>query len=220
MNNISKLVVAQKEGKKIGFCLDIALDEKLRKTGYYVVDEESEEEFFVKSEDFLSTSESTLLVKSCESLEFVGERSGVLGKEILTDECENLGIVHNIVFQNDKCVKLATEKCEIPAKFVQSWGKEFVFVSFKRKKNRKNEKKLFEHINENIIVQIQDFQKEISPEKVRLSASYYVGKVANQDIFGFNNEKVVSSGQVITRAIVEKAKKHNRLNQLFFAIKR
>ena len=59
-----------------------------------------------------------------------------------------------------------------------------------------------------------------APEKISLSAKYYVGKICTQDILGYNNEKIVGKGEVVTKSVVEKAKKHNKLNHLFFAVKK
>ncbi len=222
MENISKTVVSQDEGRKIGYVLDIAIGENLQKTGYYVVDEESEGEFFVSTENIVGSSSQFLLVKDMSSLEFVSERKSLLGKILLDDFYQNLGVVRKILFKGKRCVKVVTERCEISPKNLQI-GTDFAFVSFKRK-TAKHFSKNFPKADENSIVKIQDFQpQEFSvntPETIRLSSGFYVGRVSTQDIFGYNNEKIVLSGEVITRAVVEKAKRHNKLNQLFFAIKR
>ena len=219
MENISKMVVTQNEGRKIGYVLDVAIDDNMQKIGYYVVDEESEGEFLVRNENVVASSDKILLISDVASLEFAGERKSVFGKQVLGDDCQDLGFVKNLVFCGKKCTKLVTDKCEIMAKNVKNIGENFVFVSFKK---RKTVHKTFQfpRSENDTIVQIQDFQKNVSPETVRLSSSFYVGRICTQDIFGYNNEKIVLSGEVITRAVVEKAKRHNKLNQLFFALKR
>lgn len=219
MENISKMVVAQNGGKKVGYVLDVALDDDMQKIGYYVVDEESEGEFLVRRENIVAFSSEIVLIADVSNLEFVGEKKSVLGKRVLCDGCQDLGIVKNLVFCGRKCTKLVTDKCEVMAKNVRDIGEDFVFVSFKRKKATQKPFD-FPRTEDDTIVKIQDFQKSASPETIRLSPSFYVGRVCTQDIFGYNNEKIVLSGEVITRAIVEKAKRHNRLNQLFFALKR
>ncbi len=218
MENIGKMVVTQKEGKKIGYVLDVALSEDLHKLGYFVVDEESEGEFLLRSENIISVSADVVLIFEVANLEFDGQRQTLLGKHVLGDACQDLGIIKNLQFSGKKCTKLVTDKCEILAKNVKHVGEDFVFVSFKR--SRSASKTHFPRAESDVVVQIQDFQKTPSPETVRLSPDFYVGRICTQDIFGYNNEKIVLSGQVITRAVVEKAKRHNKLNQLFFAIKR
>ena len=54
--------------------------------------------------------------------------------------------------------------------------------------------------------------------KISLAFNFYSGKVSKMDIFGYNNERIVSKGSAISRAIFENVKKHNKLNELFFAI--
>lgn len=219
MENISKIVVSKNDGRRVGFILDIAVGENMQKLGYYVVDEESEGEFLLPCENVLWAG-NLVLIEDVSVLQFSSERTlSVLGKEILDDEGYNLGKVVDIVFQNKKCIKFVTPVCEIMAKFVRKIGKDYILVSFKRKKVAKV-KNVFPRTDDNIVVQIQNFQNAVEPERVRLSSSFYIGKVCTQDIFGYNNEKIALSGDIITRATVEKAKRHNKLNQLFFAIKR
>ncbi len=220
MENLSKIVVSKSEGRRVGFILDIAISDAMQKLGYYVVDEESEGEFLLPYESILSTSGSVVLIEDVSVLQFSSERSfSVLGKEILDEQGYNLGKVIDMAFNNKKCEKFITSSCEIGAKFVRKIGKDYIFVSFKKRKPQKVNQG-FPRADEAIVVQIQNFQNNVEPERVRLSSSFYIGKVCTQDIFGYNNEKIVLSGDIITRAIVEKAKRHNKLNQLFFAIKR
>ena len=57
------------------------------------------------------------------------------------------------------------------------------------------------------------------PAVINLSQNYYLGKVAFKALLGMNNELIVKEGGKITKQIFDKAKKHNRLNELFFIIK-
>ena len=63
MENISKIVLTL-DGQMIGYILDVAFDElTLKKIGYYVVDEETEGELFLKLEDVVSISDVAVIVK-------------------------------------------------------------------------------------------------------------------------------------------------------------
>ncbi|MDE6583200.1 MAG: hypothetical protein K2K31_00930, partial [Clostridia bacterium] len=96
-------------------------------------------------------------------------------------------------------------------------GQDFVVVSFKKNKSKKS-KLNFPKEDLDIFVEIQN---EVTlPEKVNLSTKYYIGKISTMDILGYNNERIISKGEVVSREILEKAKVHNKLNQLFFAINR
>lgn len=212
MENISKIVL-QTNGKRIGYVLDVALS-GLDKAGYYVVDEESEGEFLLKNENILCVSEKFLLVEDATKLEFISSKpASILMKEVLDEKCNSLGIIKKIEFKKAKCVKIITSFCEILPKYVKTIG-DFVFVSYKRKKKAKTEIS-FPRADVDITVKTQS-----APERVVLSSSFYIGKISEEDIVGFNNEKIIKKGEVVTKSVVEKAKKHNRLNQLFFALKR
>ena len=81
MENISKIVLTL-DGQIIGYILDVAFDElTLKKIGYYVVDEETEGELFLKLEDVVSISDVAVIVKDVLSFEFVQKReNSLIGK--------------------------------------------------------------------------------------------------------------------------------------------
>lgn len=219
MENISKIVVLREAGRKVGYVLDVALDEALRKVGFFVVDEESENEFFISKKNILSISDEFVLIEDASKLEFVADRnSSLMNKTVLDVRGHNLGRVQEMIFKGQRCEKIVTEKCEVASRLIRNVGEDFVIVGTKRRaKVNKNE---FERLPEDMVVQIQNFQTAFKPESVSLSTNFYVGKTCDQDIFGYNNEKLIGRGEIITRAVVERIKKHNKLNQLFFAIKR
>lgn len=221
MENIAKIVVLRSTGRKIGYVLDVAFDELLQKHGFYVVDEETEGEFFLSNKNVLAISDSYVLIESESVLEFMPNRApGLMNKIVLDEKGTYLGCVQNLLFNGRRCVKIVTEKAEIASKLVRGVGEDFIFVGSRKKKTKKQTDNPFERVGDDTVVEIQNFQSSFKPEIVSLSTNFYVGKTCEQDIFGYNNEKIVGRGEVITRTIVERAKRHNKLNQLFFAIKR
>ncbi len=225
MNNLSKIVLTA-DGKKIGYVLDVAVDfDTMQKSGYYVVDEESEGEFLLRLQDILCVSESFLLIEDESRLEFVTERKTIFGKQLLGEKAEDFGRLQSLVFGKNKCEKFVTDKAEVASRFVKSVGDDFIMLRLKKRK--KNAAKFdFNFSNLDGVVEIQGAQylrekvPVSAPEKISLSAKYYVGKICTQDILGYNNEKIVGKGEVVTKSVVEKAKKHNKLNHLFFAVKK
>lgn len=225
MENISKIVLTL-DGQKIGYILDVAFDElTLKKIGYYVVDEETEGELFLKLEDVISISDVAVVVEDVLSFEFVQKRENFLmGKLVFDDKANCYGRVQKLCFNKNKCEKICTTQCEILTKYIKTIGKDFVLLQFSKKKKQKH-KDVFLDINTKLpndnVVEIQNKAVVVSkPEKINLSTVFYVGKMSNEDILGYNNERIVSKGEIVSKAIVEKAKKHNKLNQLFFALKR
>lgn len=225
MENISKIILTL-DGQMIGYILDVAFDElTLKKTGYYVVDEETEGELFLKLEDVISISDVAVVVEDVLSFEFVQKRENFLmGKLVFDDKANCYGRVQKLCFNKNKCEKICTTQCEILTKYIKTIGKDFVLLQFSKKKKQKH-KDVFLEINTKLpndnVVEIQNKAVVVSkPEKINLSTAFYVGKMSNEDILGYNNERIVSKGEIVSKAIVEKAKKHNKLNQLFFALKR
>lgn len=215
MENISKIVISKNDGVVLGYVLDIVLD-NFERVGYIVVEEETENEYLLKRENILSISDKFVLIEDVSALEFVAQKEpSLIGFEVLSEDGFCFGQVTNLKFEKNKCIKIITKKCEILTKFIKKTGKNVIFVNFK-----KNKKKPVQ----NIFPKINNFEQEVKiqklPEKINLSSKNFIGKVCRQDVFDYNNERIVAKGAVINKAIVDKAKLHDKLNQLFFAIER
>ncbi len=203
MNNISKRVLLLDGAKEVGYILNVALDENFNRTGYYMVENESENEFFVDINDII-WGENVVFVENISKLLYVEKQTlSVCGKCVFDVFGHDFGVVKYIEFFHNKAKKFVTNLCEIDVRLVECCGD---FVLLKNKKNKKKEKKVKKN-DENFV------------EKVSLSMSSYVGKVATYDVLGKNNERLIEKGVKVTKEIFEKAKMHNRLNELFFAIK-
>ncbi len=213
VENISKIVVCKQNGRQIGYVLDVMLDEKLNKTGYYVVDEQTEAEYCLPLQDVVLCGECLFVESEMALQSFSFERKSVFEKQVCDEKGTIYGRIERIDFCGDRCIKISTCKGEICAKNILEVGDDFVFLKSKRAR-RKNIKKLK---LEKVFVEKE--AKILQPEKVSLSANFYVGKYACQDVFGYNNERVVSKGEKITKTIFENVKKHNKLNELFFVLK-
>lgn len=213
MENIGKKVIAVGEKRYIGYVLKPCIDFKLlKKTGYIVVDEESEQEYFVALEN-IKKIDDCLLIESASVLEYVGD-SGEFRKKVLSNIGEDYGRVKDYVFERRILKKIVTDKCEINARFICDHGEEILFISFTRKK-----KKFPRAKKEDAVVTIMEKKEVALPAVINLSQSYYLGKIAFKTLLGMNNELIVKEGGKITKQIFDKAKKHNRLNELFFIIK-
>lgn len=221
MDNISKIVLSQTSGEVVGYILDIAIDfQEFVIKGYYVVDEETESELFLKKEDVVASSDFVIIIEDVSKLEFSSNRpKSLIGRFVFDDRGVFLGKIVSSKFHKNKLEKILTDKCEILTRHIKNVGNDVVMVEFKKKRKTQT-KKGFPKLQGDGLVQIQSSQSLTMPEKVTLSSSFYVGKVVGEDIFGYNNERIISKGETISKNVVAKAKKHNRLNQLFFAIKR
>lgn len=221
MENVSKIVVLKENAKRFGYILDVAIDDKsLELLGWYVVEEETENEFFVSYKD-VKFVEAFAFVDGVEKLQFVANRaSSLIGKTVFGVGGTFLGCVEKIKIFRRKLQVLVTNKCEVKASQIKQIGDDFIFLG---KRTLSLKAKSFPRADEpeslNVTVLGAPFKVE-KPERVSLSTSFYLGKVSTQDIFGYNSERLVVKGEKLTKAVVEKVKKHNRLNELFFALKK
>ncbi len=220
MENLAKKVVALESGKCLGYVLDVAIDfDKMAKIGYYVVDEETEGEYLLRFDGVQGISD-VVLVSGVTALEFITARDkSLVGKEVLGGSGLSFGVVDKLVFEKKKLKKLCTDKCEIAVKLIESVKEDYVFLKEKRKKRR--DLKPFQTLSVKPKVSVmQTLPKQSIPEKVNLSYNFFAGKLATLDVFGYNNERIISKNEKITKIIFENAKKHNKLNDLFFAVKK
>ncbi len=226
---ISKILVSISEGKEIGYLLDCVLDEGLKELqGFIVVDSESEEEVFLPVGKIKAQNDKFIFVEGAFDVEFFGgeESNNPIGKHVFDCNGTDFGkVIDCRLRDNFKLEKLITDRCEIVQKNIMTNGKDFIFFGNKKRKKNQN-KKIFENyqknsqkIQENMPkIKIQEkIEKEIKqPEKVFISKEMLLGKIATCDIFGFNNELIVKKFQTIDENVLKKAKKHNKLNVLFF----
>ncbi len=216
MENISKIVISVNDAKEVGYILNIAL-EGLSKIGYVVVEQESENEFLLKNEDILAVSKDAVMIEDASRLIFVpSEDKTMIGLPVFDETGVFYGVIEKLIFKKNHCEKLITDCCEIKALKVKTIG-DVVILSFKRGRKNTLQKQIFPRQDVETQVKIQS---NLLPEKVSLSTNFYLGKISTENIYGYNNEKIINKNEIVTRSVVEKAKKHNKLNQLFFALKK
>ena len=100
MDNISKIVVELSSGKKIGFVLDVCVDWlSCKKVGFVIVDEESQNEYFVAIEDIKLSTKDFVFVEGFESLQFDFDKiETVIGKIVFDENLQNLGKIERIEY--------------------------------------------------------------------------------------------------------------------------
>ena len=213
MENISKQVVSIEDKKVIGYVLKPWIDFSiLKKTGYIVVDEESEQEYFLKLENIISFGE-VILIESSNVLE-IYDFQDEFRKKVYSLSGDYFGIIENYNFQNNFLRKIITNKAEFYAKNIVNFGNDILFLSFKRKRRKSFPR--FE--SEDFKVEVMNKKPDLPPV-VNLSFSYYLGKVATRTLLGINNELIVKEGTSITKQIFDREKKHNKINELYFICK-
>lgn len=221
MDNVAKKIVCLDSGKIFGYVLAPAFDfELLEHTGYYVVEQDTEVEFFLKNENISKIAQDFVVIEKENNLQFYDfPREQLFGKSVVDCDGRFYGVVQKIYLQKNKIVKLATDRCEICRKNIKCVKQDVVVASFasRRKKivNIENVEQL-----KNIEVKIQKTLQNCIPGKANLSMDFCLGKTILEDVIGLNHERIANSGEKVTKAILQRAKKHNKTNELFFAVEK
>lgn len=225
---IGKKVVALSQGACIGYVLDVTFDENLKKmNGIVIVDEENEDEKFLSNEKLLSQNDEYIFVESafdCENI-FQNQSTNPVGKIVFSENGDDLGRVEDVVMEKSNVQKIVTNKSEINVKNIIVNGSDFLIFGKNNKKIKKNEKIFNKNVKNMPKIEIQQIKIENQkndiaiPTKIYSSSRLLIGKLTTNDVFGYNNELIIKKNEIITKNIIEKAKKHNKLTFLMFNCK-
>ncbi len=215
-----KKVLALRQAEGVGYILNICFDNDLNKLkGFIVIDEESENELFLPLQKVLSFNGECVIIEDVSDCELsLEEEVNPLGKIVYDSKGVNLGVVERVEIKNKKIDKLITNKCEIKQKYISNFGKEFIIFSLKKQKKLKNNIK-----NEKIIkipkieiMREENLITDKSPSKLAINVAMLLNRISTADIYGMNNELLIKKGEIINQNYINKVKKHNKLNYLFF----
>ncbi len=225
---ISKKVISLEEGNLLGYVINVVFDEDLKIfEGLIVVDEESENTFFLNKKGVVSSGDDCIMIDSSAKLQFyISSLSNNPINKIVYDGFGNmLGKVIEVEVQGKQVKKIITSKCEFPPKYVRKMGENFIIYGVgKKQKNIKTFKSSIGEIaKENnlplsyVMVQEQAENKQPeSPSRLFANASSLIGKMVTNEILGLNNELIANKFDVIDKNIINKAKNHNKLNLLAY----
>lgn len=218
---ISKSVYSLSSGAKIGYILNVEFSSNLDKLlEVIVVDDETEMEGKVEIGQ-LVFGQDAIFLKDTSSLSYGYENNytNPIGKLVFDKKGSNLGVVKDIVIQGKKVICIVTETLTFAPKNICVNGfdalivfgkkqKEPVF-NFKNKFSNEQLVKIPETINATIV----------TPAKITPNVQSLIGKMATRDILGLNNELIIKKHEIITQKKIIEAKKHNKLNILFYNCK-
>lgn len=233
---ISNKVLSIEEGCEAGYVLDVVFDEELKTfEGVKVVDEESENIFFLSRKNILSFGQECIIIENSLllELEIFSQTNNPIGKNVYDKSGTFLGKVQEVEIAGKNVKKLITNKCEIPPKFIQKSGEDFLLFGL-TKNSKKNkikpifkEKQITEKISEilpNVVTMPmaetaenkEERNTDNSQNQMRLfiNPSQLIGRQLTADLFGFNNELIARKNEVINKKILNNAKNHNKLNLL------
>lgn len=218
---ISKSVYSLSSGAKIGYVLNVEFSSNLDKLlEVIVVDDETEMEGKVEIGQ-LVFGRDAIFLKDTSSLSYGYENNytNPIGKLVFDKKGSNLGVVKDIVIQGKKVICIVTEKLTFAPKNICVNGFDVLIVFGKKQKepvfNFKNK-----FSNEQLVKIPETVNASImTPAKITPNVQSLIGKMATRDILGLNNELIIKKHEIITQKKIIEAKKHNKLNILFYNCK-
>ena len=218
---ISKSVYSLSSGAKIGYVLNVEFSSSLDKLlEVIVVDDETEMEGKVEIGQ-LVFGRDAIFLKNTSSLSYGYENNytNPIGKLVFDKKGSNLGVVKDIVIQGKKVICIVTEKLTFAPKNICVNGFDVLIVFGKKQKepvfNFKNK-----FSNEQLVKIPETVNASImTPAKITPNVQSLIGKMATRDILGLNNELIIKKHEIITQKKIIEAKKHNKLNILFYNCK-
>ena len=218
LSNIISKSVYKMNGQKLGYVLATEFSVDCSKlVSLVIVDEETEVQMKVDASEVVHGEEAIFLKTDPLFVDGYGFSSPI-GKMVFDKLANFLGKVKEVYLNNNRVIGIATNKiCFLPKNI--SVNGESALVLF----GKKQKTKPF-NFDDSILlpeqkVKITDEQSQIVPYRIELTGKSLIGKVAMRDIFGFNNELIIKKYEVITQKKINEAKKHNKLNLLFYNCK-
>lgn len=225
---ISKKVISIEDGNLIGYVLNIMFDDQLKIfDGLIVVDEESENTFFLHRKDIVSIGQDCVMIDNANHLQFnISSSNNPIGKLVYDCQGNMLGKVVDVELIGKQVKKIITTKCEFPQKYIRKAGDNFIIYGLASKKKKENQSN---HNHTSLInpdglpiVSIasssQSNENETTP-RLFANSNCLLGKMVSNDILGLNNELIAKKFDIIDKKIINKAKKHNKLNLLAYYCK-
>lgn len=217
---ISKQVISLYDAKIVGTIENIILNDNFSKIKSYIIySDNTGEKKELNIKDIYSFSDDNFVIKNSEKLKdilILESFNNPINKEVVDTNGVNLGKINEIEINDNKIEFLSLNNGQkIEPKNIISTG-EIIVVNLSENNIKKShfapKKNKIINLNE-IKVKIQKKPIEIIPPRV--SATSLVGKQAPKTVIGFNNELIVKKGQFITDRIIDRAKFHGKLAELF-----
>lgn len=217
---ISKEIYCLNNGKKVGYILNIFFSAQLDKVnGFIIVDDESFKTAFIPV-DKVSFGAKFAFIKSLDCLTYgeFGDCHNPVHKLVFTDKFDDLGIILDVFFQKSRVLCLITSKMTFFPRQISVAGDAVILG---KKKQNLSAQNVFKPNGNEVIVSVSSAINEVVTTPIRLASDErsLIGKSAMRDVFGLNNELIIRKYEIIDQKKINIAKKHNKLNMLFYSCK-
>ena len=221
MKKISDVIskpVFKTNGQKYGYVIAVELSVDCTKlTSLIIVDDESETQAKIDASEIVYGKDAIFLKTEpifVEAYNF----SSPINKMVYDKNAKSLGRVEEVFLRSNKIVGISTNQlCFLPKNI--SVNGESAVILFGKKQKRKAFDFNLAKLQPEQYVEITEAQTQIVPYRVELTGKSLIGKIATRDILGLNNELIIKKHEVITQKKLNEAKRHNKLNLLFYNCK-
>ena len=221
MKKISDVIskpVFKTNGQKYGYVIAVELSVDCTKlTSLIIVDDESETQAKIDASEIVYGKDAIFLKTEpifVEAYNF----SSPINKMVYDTNAKSLGRVEEVFLRSNKIVGISTNQlCFLPKNI--SVNGESAVILFGKKQKRKAFDFNLAKLQPEQYVEITEAQTQIVPYRVELTGKSLIGKIATRDILGLNNELIIKKHEVITQKKLNEAKRHNKLNLLFYNCK-
>lgn len=218
LSNIISKKVFKTSGQKYGYVIAVEFSLDCNKLiSLIIVDEESEMQTKIDASKIVCGEEAIFLKEEPSFIDSYNFSSPI-NKDVFDKNAMHLGKVKEVFLKNNKVVGIATEKlCFLP-KNISANG-ESALILFGKKQKPKPFDFNDAMLQPKQFVEIAESSSQIVPYRVEITGKSIIGKIATRDILGFNNELIIRKHETITQKKVNEAKRHNKLNLLFYNCK-
>lgn len=221
MKKISDVIskpVFKTNGQKYGYVIAVELSVDCTKlTSLIIVDDESETQAKIDASEIVYGKDAIFLKTEpifVEAYNF----SSPINKMVYDKNAKSFGRVEEVFLSSNKIVGISTNQlCFLPKNI--SVNGESAVILFGKKQKRKAFDFNLAKLQPEQYVEITEAQTQIVPYRVELTGKSLIGKIATRDILGLNNELIIKKHEVITQKKLNEAKRHNKLNLLFYNCK-
>ncbi len=236
---ISKKVISLQSGELVGYVLNAMFDSNVKNIlSFVIADDESEKLFTLDYENIKSHSGECIMIEGdFLSLYLDEETFNPIGKIVYDAGGLNLGRVIDVILQGRQVKRIVTDKCEFFQRFVRLSSKDYIIYGSNIKNDRKNKKRtIFKNEDKNLpnayIQNINASDSQINlqqnnekfnvnsvstkPYRILANQNSIIGRTMQADLYGYNNEIIAKKYDIINQNIINRAKKHNKLNFLLY----
>lgn len=220
-NIFGKQVYSLYEGEVVGTISEASFNKNLSKISCFKIFDNEENEYTLPLSNIKAFNDCIVITNKNKLEVYVGQTQTPMFKEVVNENAKCCGIICDAEVSNDGTIthfitnqnqNLKPEHIYLRKDFVYHSTSNVLMQNFKPKSNKVL---TLSDINVKVFSE-NNTSTNFLPQKIQYNTESILGKFVKNDLLGINNEVIIKANEPITQKVVNSAKMHNRLNQLFF----